>query len=138
VAVSTPMFDDLLAGNERHVATTTAVARGSRPRRSLAIVTCMDSRVDPLALFSLEPGEAMVLRNAGARLSDETVADLALAVEKLGVDRVAVMAHTDCQSGATLDDLHADVARAAALDALHGVTFGAFLVDVATDVVTPL
>jgi hypothetical protein len=54
------------------------------------------------------------------------------------VKRVAVMHHTDCQSGATLDDLRDDLRRASGLEALRGVELGGFVVDVVTDVVTPV
>ncbi len=80
----------------------------------------------------------MVLRNAGARVSDEALKGLAVAIDRLGVKRVAVMHHTDCQSGATLDDLHDDLARAAGLDVLHDIEVAGFVVDVTTDVVTPI
>ena len=80
----------------------------------------------------------MVLRNAGARVSDEVLKGLAVAIERLGVKRVAVMHHTDCQSGATLDDLRDDLVRATGLDALHDIEVAGFVVDVNTDVVTPI
>jgi hypothetical protein len=48
------------------------------------------------------------------------------------------MHHTDCQSGATLDDLRDDLARAAGLDVLHDIEIAGFVVDVTTDVVTPI
>jgi carbonic anhydrase len=98
----------------------------------------MDSRVEPLRLFSLQPGDAMVLRNAGARLSEEVVAGLLLAIENLGVKRVALMLHTDCQSGATRDDLRADLDLGRHLESLHDIELAAFEVDVTTDVVTPI
>jgi carbonic anhydrase len=132
------MFSDLLDGNARHLASFTPTTLSRTPRRGLAIVTCMDSRVDPLRLFGLEPGDAMVLRNAGARVSEEALKGLAVAIDRLGVKRVAVMHHTDCQSGATLDDLRDDLARAAGLDVLHDIEVAGFVVDVTTDVVTPI
>jgi carbonic anhydrase len=132
------MFSDLLDGNARHLESFTPTELSRVPRRALAIVTCMDSRVDPLRLFGLEPGDAMVLRNAGARVSDEALKGLAVAIDRLGVKRVAVMHHTDCQSGATLDDLRDDLRRATELEALRGVELGGFVVDVVTDVVTPV
>jgi carbonic anhydrase len=132
------MFSDLLDGNARHLASVTPTTLSRTPRRGLAIVTCMDSRVDPLRLFGLEPGDAMVLRNAGARVSEEALKGLAVAIDRLGVKRVAVMHHTDCQSGATLDDLRDDLARAAGLDVLHDIEIAGFVVDVTTDVVTPI
>lgn len=132
------VFSDLLEANARHVQASPPPPRSRNPRKALAIVTCMDSRVDPLALFGLEPGDAMVLRNAGARLSEEALTGLTLAINRLGVKRLAVMHHTDCQSGATLDDLRADLGRAAGLAGLADVEVAGFVVDVDTDVVTPV
>ena len=67
-----------------------------RPRRSLAVVTCMDSRLDPLRDLGLERGDAMILRNAGAMLSEDVERSLRIAHEGLGVDQVWLVGHTDC------------------------------------------
>jgi carbonic anhydrase len=67
-----------------------------RPRRALAVVTCMDSRLDPLRDLGLERGDAMVLRNAGATLSEDVERSLRIAHEGLGVDEVWLVGHTDC------------------------------------------
>lgn len=71
--------------------------------RGLAIVTCRDSRIDPLAVFGLEPGDAKILRNAGARVTDDGLRSLALAVAVLGVTRIAVVQHTDCKMASATD-----------------------------------
>ena len=60
-------------------------------------MTCIDSRIDPLAVFGLEPGDAKILRNAGARVTDDVERGLALAAAALGVTRIAVVQHTDCK-----------------------------------------
>ena len=57
----------------------------------------MDSRIDPLAALGIAPGDAKILRNAGARVTDDVLRTLVLAAHLLGVDRVMVMAHTDCR-----------------------------------------
>lgn len=85
---------------------------GLRPEaaRGLAILTCMDSRIEPLALLGLAPGDAKILRNAGARVTDDALRSLVLAVHLLGVDRVAVIAHTRCKmTEATDDELRAEI-----------------------------
>ena len=65
------------------------------PAPQLAVLTCMDARIDPLAALGLATGDAFVLRNAGAHWSDDVVRSLQLSLG-LGVTRVQVLAHTDC------------------------------------------
>jgi carbonic anhydrase len=89
-------FEDLLAANARYAEVEHEVADSGVARRALAIVTCIDSRIDPLAVFGLEPGDAKILRNAGARVTDDVERSLALAVAALGVTRIAVVQHTGC------------------------------------------
>ncbi|GAA2859122.1 carbonic anhydrase [Streptosporangium fragile] len=101
-------FDDLLAANEEFSATFSDAALTGRAARGLAVVTCMDSRIDPLGVFGLKPGDAKILRNAGARVTDDVLRTLVLAVYLLGVERVMVMPHTDCgMNKVTDDDVHA-------------------------------
>jgi len=90
-------FDDLLAANARYAEVEHEVADSGVARRGLAIVTCIDSRIDPLAVFGLVPGDAKILRNAGARVTDDVERSLALATAALGVVRIAVVEHTDCK-----------------------------------------
>jgi carbonic anhydrase len=71
-------------------------ALSNRPARGLAVLTCMDCRIDPLAALGLSLGDAVVLRNAGATVSDDVLRSLAMAHEALGVRGVHVIAHTDC------------------------------------------
>ncbi|GIH76369.1 beta-class carbonic anhydrase [Planobispora longispora] len=104
-------FDDLLAANEEFSATFTDAELTGRAAQGLAIVTCMDSRIDPLGVFGLKPGDAKILRNAGARVTDDVLRTLVLAVTLLNVSRVLVMPHTDCGMAKVTDD---DVHRLAA------------------------
>ena len=90
-------FDDVLAANEAYVARFDRAGLTGRAARGLAVLTCMDSRIDPLAALGLAPGDAKILRNAGARVTDDVLRTLVLASQLLGVDRVMVMAHTDCR-----------------------------------------
>ena len=70
----------------------------------------MDSRIDPLAMLGLAPGDAKILRNAGARVTDDVLRTLVLADHLLGVDRVMVVAHTNCRmASGTEDDVHAAI-----------------------------
>jgi len=95
----------LLEANE-HYAAARATVIDPRPGRQLAVVTCMDARIDVFAALGLHLGEAMVIRNAGGRVTDDVLRSLALAVHVLGVDTVVVMQHTKCGlTGITDDEL---------------------------------
>ncbi|UBU10934.1 beta-class carbonic anhydrase [Nonomuraea gerenzanensis] len=101
-------FDDLYAANEKFAETFGNSGLTGRAARGLAVVTCMDSRIDPLGLLGLKPGDAKILRNAGARVTDDVLRTLVLAVVLLGVDRILVMPHTDCGMAKVTDaDVHA-------------------------------
>lgn len=100
-------FDDLFAANAEFARTFKGSGLTGRAARGLAVVTCMDSRIDPLGLLGLEPGDAKILRNAGARVTDDVLRTLVLGVFLLGVERVLVMPHTDCgMNKATDTDVH--------------------------------
>ncbi len=106
-------FADLFDANARYAAAGHDVAETGTARRGLAILTCIDSRIDPLAVFGLESGDAKILRNAGARVTSDMLRSLALAVASLGVVRIAVVQHTDCKMASSTDaELCAAVAQA--------------------------
>lgn len=86
--------DDLLTGNADYAAAYTAVANS--PRRGLVVVTCMDVRIDPLAVLGLELGDAHVLRNAGGQASDDITRGIEISQRKFGTRDIVVMHHTDC------------------------------------------
>jgi carbonic anhydrase len=97
----------LFAANEGYAAARANVA-DPRPSRQLAIVTCMDARIDVFAALGLHLGEAHVIRNAGGRVTDDVLRSLALSVHVFGVDSVAVMQHTKCGlAGRTEEQLRA-------------------------------
>jgi carbonic anhydrase len=75
---------------------TPASALSREPARRLAVVTCMDSRIDPLRDLGLARGDAMILRNAGAQASDDVERSLRFAQEHLGVSEVWLVGHSDC------------------------------------------
>jgi len=85
----------LLDANEGYAAARANVA-DPRPSRHLAVVTCMDARIDVFAVLGLHLGEAHVIRNAGGRVTDDVLRSLALSTHVLGVDTVVVMQHTKC------------------------------------------
>ncbi|MET0919635.1 MAG: carbonic anhydrase [Acidimicrobiia bacterium] len=90
------MFDDLLGANERYHRTFTDPLVAGKAAKGLAVLTCIDSRIDPLAMLGLRPGDAKIIRNAGARVTPDALRSLVLAVNLLGVDRVCVVQHTEC------------------------------------------
>jgi carbonic anhydrase len=69
---------------------------GAQPTRHIAVLTCMDARIDVFAVLGLDLGEAHVLRNAGGRVTDDMLRSLALSTHVLGVHTVVVMQHTQC------------------------------------------
>ncbi len=73
------------------------------PARRLAVLTCMDSRLDPLHDLGLARGDAMVLRNAGAQVSDDVERSLRFVHDTLGVDEVWIVGHSDCAAHGGLD-----------------------------------
>ena len=114
--MTTP-FDDLLAANETYAAQYDSADLKGRAARGLAVVTCMDSRIEPLQMLGLSKGDAKILRNAGARVTDDVLRTLVLAVHLLGVDRVMVVAHTDCRMATVTDEqVHAAIQDSAGLD----------------------
>ena len=68
----------------------------AEPRRHLAVVTCMDARIDVFAALGLDLGDAHVIRNAGGRVTEDVLRSLALSSHTLGVTSVVVMQHTRC------------------------------------------
>jgi len=91
-----PMMDDLLEANRTYASKFSLAGIPARADKGFALVTCMDSRIEPLTMLGLVPGDAKILRNAGGRVTDDVLRSLALATNLLGVGRIAVMQHTDC------------------------------------------
>lgn len=96
---------ELIAANEGYAAARAAV-NDARPSRRLAVVTCMDARIDVFAVLGLHLGEAHVIRNAGGRVTEDVLRSVALSAHVLGVDTVVVMQHTKCGlTGVTDEEL---------------------------------
>ncbi|MFL6237999.1 MAG: beta-class carbonic anhydrase [Actinomycetes bacterium] len=157
-------FADVTAANAAYAKSFALAGLEPRAAKGLAIVTCMDSRIEPLTMLGLQPGDAKILRNAGARVTDDVVRTLVLARYLLGVERVMVVAHTKCRmAGGTEEDVHIaiaaaggpdtselsflvatdqlselrdDVARAQASPYLKDTVIGGFLYDVDTGLVS--
>jgi carbonic anhydrase len=80
----------------------------AQPRRKLAVLACMDARVDPARLLGLEEGDAHVIRNAGGVVTDDALRSLAISQHLLGTEEIVVIAHTDCGMLTFTDDEFAD------------------------------
>lgn len=93
------IFGDLLQANAEFARSFKGSQLTGFARRGLAIITCMDSRISPLAVVGMQSGDAKILRNAGARVTEDVLRTLVLATYLLGVDRILVMPHTDCRMG---------------------------------------
>jgi Carbonic anhydrase len=111
------------------------------PARQVAVITCMDARIDPLAVLGLRLGDANVLRNAGATVSDDVLRSLRAAASLLGVRRAVLIGHTDCaghKSDAATAAAVGDGARR--IRAAMGEGFGveAHMYDVAARTLTPV
>ena len=98
------MFDDLLDANRQYVSEFGLAGIPARAAKEFALVTCMDSRIEPLTMLGLQPGDAKILRNAGGRVTRDVLRSLILATRFLGVRRIAVMQHTLCALADRSDD----------------------------------
>jgi carbonic anhydrase len=106
------LFADVLAANDEYAQGFELGGLSGQAGKGLAVLTCMDSRIEPLAMLGLAPGEAKILRNAGARVTDDVLRTLVLGAFLLGVQRTMVIAHTDCRmTVASEADLHAQVRK---------------------------
>lgn len=100
-------FSDVLSANSEFVSQFSHEHLTGRAAKGLAIITCMDSRISPLAMVGMNPGDVKILRNAGARVTDDVLRTLVLATFLLGVNRVLVVPHTDCRmASATEPEIH--------------------------------
>ena len=109
-------FADVVAANSKFVSSFEDENLTGTARKGLAIVTCMDSRINPLAVVGMKSGDAKILRNAGARVTDDVLRTLVLATYLLAVDRVLVMPHTDCRmASGDEESIHASI------ESKHGI-----------------
>ena len=112
------MFDDLLDANRRYRTEFHDSGVAGTAAKGLAVLTCIDSRVDPLALLGLHAGDAKIIRNAGARVTADALRSLVIAVNLLGVTRVCVVHHTDCAMfGSTNDEIRNRISSMRGVDA---------------------
>lgn len=98
-----PIADELIANNHAYAASYTP-DRPLPPRRQLAVVACMDSRLDTFAMLGLEVGDAHVMRNAGGVITDDMIRSLVISQRKLGTREIILIHHTDCGALTFTDD----------------------------------
>jgi carbonic anhydrase len=97
-------IDSLLENNQNFAAGHAEEHLDVEPRRHLAIVTCMDARLDVFAALGLGNGEAHILRNAGGVITDDVIRSLAISQRRLGTREVMLVHHTDCGMQKITDD----------------------------------
>jgi carbonic anhydrase len=90
------LLEELLCKNREYAAGFTHGDLDAPPRLKLAIVTCMDARIDPVRILGLAPGDAHVIRNAGGVVTADVVRSLAISQHGLGTEAIVVMQHTQC------------------------------------------
>jgi carbonic anhydrase len=111
-------FDDLIAANRSYAASFSLAGLAPIAQAGVAMVTCMDSRIDPLGMIGLQPGDAKILRNPGGRVTDQALVALVIGVNLLGVDRILIVQHTGCaMATATEPELRDRLSRASGEDA---------------------
>jgi carbonic anhydrase len=110
-------FEDIFTANAQYVKDFQLSALTGQAARGLAIVTCIDSRIAPLAIMGMQPGDAKIIRNAGARVTDDVLRTLVLATHLLNVSRILVMPHTDCRmASGTEAEIHAAILEKSGVD----------------------
>ncbi len=102
-------FDDILEANRAYAATFGLAGLAAPAARGLGVLTCIDSRIEPLAMLGIGPGDAKIFRNAGARVTRDVERTLMIASHLLDVRRIMVVAHTDCAMATTDDDLRSRI-----------------------------
>jgi len=111
------IFQDVLVGNADYAREFHDSALTGTARKGIAVVTCIDSRIDPLALMGMSAGDVKILRNAGARVTEDVLRTLVLASHLLGVSRVLILPHTDCRmASAEEPEVHAEILRVSGID----------------------
>ena len=111
-------FDDLLEANRRFAESFALSGFDGVAHAGVALVTCMDSRIDPLGMLGLEPGDAKIFRNPGGRVTQAALEALVLGAHLLNVSRILVVPHTRCaMTSSTEHELREKISRSSGQDA---------------------
>src|SRR5215213_168707 len=96
--------DELLANAERYAASFDKGDLPLPPARGVAVVACMDARLNPYGILGLNEGDAHVIRNAGGVITDDEIRSLAISQRLLGTSEIILIHHTDCGMLTFTDD----------------------------------
>jgi carbonic anhydrase len=108
--------DEMLAVAAYRSAQLAAAGMSSKPRRKVAVVACMDTRLDLYAMLGIERGDAHIIRNAGGLVTDDVIRSLSASQRLLGTEEVVVIMHERCGLHGGSDD---EFAQALAADSAH-------------------
>ena len=110
-------FDDVLEANRKFAENFSLSGFDGVAHAGIALVTCMDSRIDPLGMLGLHAGDAKIFRNPGGRVTEAALEALVLGVHLLNVKRILVVPHTRCaMSSSTLEQVRQQVGASAGQD----------------------
>ncbi len=98
------VIEELLENNRAFAGSFSGPQLDLKPKLKLAVVTCMDSRIDVFQALGLGDGEAHVLRNAGGVITNDVIRSLAISQRQLGTERVMLIHHTNCGMQTLTDD----------------------------------
>src|SRR4051794_117644 len=96
--------DDLISNNESYASSFDKADLPIPPGRKLAVVACMDARLNVYAILGLQEGDAHVIRNAGGVVTDDTIRSLAISQRLLGTEEIVLIHHTECGMLTFTDD----------------------------------
>lgn len=118
-------FDDLLEKNKNYAASFSEGGFDGIARAGVAVITCMDSRIEPLRMLGLNLGDAKILRSPGGRVTPDVLVGCILGVHVLNVDRILVVPHTRCAMASGTDaEIAEKVLKQDGTD-IRGMTLGA-------------
>jgi carbonic anhydrase len=100
--------DRLLQNNESYAASFDKGGLPGPPQRKVAVLACMDARLDPARVLGLEEGDAHVIRNAGGVVTDDALRSLAISQHELGTEEIVLLHHTKCGMQTFTDDEFAE------------------------------
>ena len=119
-----PNADDMLAVASARADELAAPGLDPKPRRKVAVLACMDTRIDLFPMLGLERGDAHIIRNAGGLVTDDALRSLSASQRLLGTDEIVVVMHDDCGLRGASEDEFADALAADGV--LPGWRLGAF------------
>ena len=117
-------FDDLLAANQEYARTFVEGGFDGIAKAGVLVLTCMDSRIEPLVMLGLHLGDAKILRTPGGRVTTDAMVGCILGAYLLNVQRIMIVPHTRCAVGSSNDQQLADKVQDTSGVDLHGMVLG--------------